>query len=96
MVNNTFINFIYLNAAFATITLALIFPSLALATQSVGCFSSGKINVKFVQISQDGLDRPMLSIKSRSRLYHCCLLKKLKRNFPKGALQHLRLNGMRF
>lgn len=30
--------------------------SLAHASETVGCFSAGKTNVKFLQISQDGLD----------------------------------------
>lgn len=38
------------------ILVALLNSSMAVAEQTVGCFSSGKINVKFVQITQEGLD----------------------------------------
>lgn len=84
MVNNTFINFIYLNAAFATITLALIFPSVALATQSVGCFSSGKINVKFVQISQDGLDMAYVKYQKSKQAIPLLFIKETEEKFPEG------------
>ena len=41
-------------AIFSVFTMSLSF--MAHASETVGCFSAGKTNVKFVQISQDGLD----------------------------------------
>ncbi|MCL6411246.1 hypothetical protein [Pantoea agglomerans] len=41
-------------AIFSVFTMSLSF--MAHASETVGCFSAGKMNVKFVQISQDGLD----------------------------------------
>ena len=84
MVNNTFIKIIYLNAAFATITLALVFPSAALATQRVGCFSSGKINVKFVQISQDGLDMAYVKYQKSKQAIPLLFIKETEEKFPEG------------
>lgn len=41
-------------AIFSVFIMSLSF--MAHASETVGCFSAGKMNVKFVQISQDGLD----------------------------------------
>lgn len=41
-------------AIFSVFTMSLSF--MAHASETVGCFSAGKMNVKFVKISQDGLD----------------------------------------
>ncbi len=35
---------------------AMSLSSLAHASETVGCFSAGKTNVKFFQMTQDGLD----------------------------------------
>lgn len=81
---NTFIKTIYLNTVLATITLALIFPSAAVATQSVGCFSSGKINVKFVQISQDGLDMAYVKYQKSKQAIPLLFIKQTEEEFPEG------------
>lgn len=41
-------------AILSVFTMSLSF--LAHASETVGCFSTGKTNVKFFQVSQDGLD----------------------------------------
>lgn len=56
----------------------------AFADQAIGCFSSGKINVKFVEIDQDGLSFSYVKYQKSNEAIPLLFINRVEESYPEG------------